>query len=150
MKKLLIIALLIFAFTSCSTKKEAFPLPHDLFEEISEKTKLAEMYDMTDEMLEDVVGITPDIYSDAVYMTSSNGMSSEEIIIVKGNTEDDADVIEEKLGKRLNYIKKSAENYLIEEMPIIEKAVIRRDGLTVSLIVSPKVDKIIEIYKNYN
>ena len=150
MKKLFVLLLLIFVLSSCTPNKLNLPTPIDLFEKISEDAAITRMYDMTDEMLEDVIGISPEIYSSAIYMTPGTGISPEEIIIVKGNTEADADFIEEKLNKRLAYIKKSAENYLIEEMPMIEKAVIRRDGLTVSLIVSPVVDDIIEIYDNYN
>lgn len=150
MKKLFVLLLLVFILVSCTVDKSELPSPTELFSEISEDAGITYMYDMTDEMLEDVVGIAPDVYSDAVYMTPGTGISPEEVIIVKGNTEADADLIEEKLNKRLTYIKKSVENYLIEEMPMIEKAVIRRDGLTVSLIVSPNVQGIIEIYDKYN
>lgn len=150
MKKLFVLLVLILVFTSCTSYKPSLPSPTDLFEEISEDAGITYMYDMTDEMLEDVIGISPEIYSDAIYMTPGTGISPEEVIIVIGNTDDDADFIEEKLNKRLAYIEKSAENYLIEEMPMIEKAVIRRDGLTVSLIVSPNVDAISEVYNKYN
>lgn len=143
MKRLLLIFMLVF-IVSCGEIES--PDPHKLYDEISQNVSLGEMYDMTDEMLEDTIGITSDLYDSAVYMTPGTGISPEELIIVKAADTNSAERVEELLQNRLAYIKKCAENYLIEEMPIIEKAVIRRDGLTVSLIVSSMSAEIVEIY----
>ncbi len=145
MKKALIIILALF-LTACTA--DEFPSPAELYAEISESVEIGEMYDLADEMLEDVVGISPDSYTEAVYMTYGTGISPEEIIIVRAKDSDYAITVKEKLDKRLAYIRKSAENYLIEELPIIEKAVIRQDGLTLSLIVSEKSAEIEKIYES--
>lgn len=147
MKKLIAILFVIVLFTSCSALE--LPAPKALYEEITENIDIGEMYDLSDEMLEDVTGITSDLYTEAIYMTYGTGISPEEIIIIKAVDSASLTKIQEKLEKRLAYIKKSAENYLVEELPTIEKAVIRQDGLTLSLIVSSKVEEITELYNSY-
>lgn len=149
MKRLFILIAAALMLVSCAEEKKVLPQPAALFEEISKVADVQEMFDVSEEMLEDVIGISPELYDSAVYMISGTGVSPEEIIIVRAKTKEDADTVKEKLEKRLSYIKKSAENYLIEEMPTIEKAVIRQDDLTVSLIVSKQVDTIVAVYKEY-
>ncbi len=149
MKRLTLLLLSLFLLVSCSAGNE-FPSPTELYAEISESVEIGEMYDLTDEMLEDVIGITSDLYVEAVYMNYGTGISPEEIVIVKAKDEASAQAVKEKLEKRLAYIKKSAENYLIEEMPIIEKAFILHNGLTLSLIVSSRSDEIKELFNSYS
>ena len=48
-----------------------------------------------------------------------------------------------KLDEYLEYREKAAQVYLTENMPVIQAAVVRQDGLTVSLILAPEVDDII-------
>ena len=149
MKRSLSLLFISLILVSCSSGPLELPSPPDLFEVIAERVGITDMYDLSDEMLEDVIGIPSESCESAVYMTPGTGISPEVIIIVKANTAEDVDLIEEKLEKRLAYVRKSAENYLIEEMPMIDKAVLRRDGLTVSLIISPKVSEINAVYDEY-
>lgn len=149
MKRLTVFFLFVLLLVSCSTKRE-LPTPTELYAEISDSIEIGEMYDLADEMLEDVIGIAPELYVEAVCMSCGNGISPEEIIIVKATDENSAKTVHEKLEKRLAYIKKSAENYLIEEMPIVEKAFVRQDGLTLSLIVSSRSEEIKEFFNNYS
>lgn len=142
--KRLIFLLLAVLLLSCGEAQ--LPDPAVLYEQIATDVELDEMYDLADEMLEDTLGITKDLYDSAVYMTPGTGISPEELIIIKTISDESAKKVEELLNNRLDYIKKSAENYLIEEMPIIERAMIRRDGLTVSFIVSARSEEIEAVF----
>lgn len=56
--------------------------------------------------------------------------------------------IQEKLESYLEYRIESAQMYLTEYMPVLQAGVIRRDGLTVSLIISELVSEIVSAYEN--
>ena len=150
MKKIAIfLCVLILVLASCREKTVDLPIPAELFAEIDAVVELSEMVDVSEDFLETNLGVMPDDYSAAVYYIVSIGASCEEIIIIRAADEEKAEEIEEKLSSRLAYVEKSAGNYLTEYLPMISSAVIRRDGLTVSLIISDHVAEIEAVFDRY-
>ena len=54
--------------------------------------------------------------------------------------------IQALLDQRLEYKQESGQLYLTEDQPMLQAGVVRRDGLTVSLIVSGQADEILRVY----
>jgi len=61
-----------------------------------------------------------------------------------------AEAIEDKLNEWLTYQEEGSRVYMTENMPLFQTGVIRRDGLTVSLIVSARVAEIEAVYRKYH
>ena len=150
MKKLLIIILVIslFSLASCRSEKD-LPAPAELFDAIESEIGETGMIDLADEMLEIDTGISPDQYSSAVYCLSMAGNSPEEIIIIAAVDAENAKDIEAKLTARFENKSEAVKKYLTEYQTVVNSTVVRRDGLTVSLICSESVDKIVEVYGKY-
>ncbi len=151
MKKafLAIAAVLALLLSACGEQQIELPMPTEVYAAIESGTEIDGMIDVADDFLMTNLGIGEGEYESAVYYITAIGDSCEEIIIVKAKDESGADVIYEKLEGRLEYIEKSAQNYLTEYLPMIASAELRRDGLTLSLIVSPHVEQIKAIYESY-
>lgn len=147
--KLWVVPLIPVLLASCAGKTAELPAPQALFEEIQQRVELPEMVDLAEELLLDSTGIEEESYDSAVCCLLSEGMGPDEIIIVKAADDKAADNIQEKLRARLDYKEAAAQVYLTEYMPLIQEGVVRRDGLTVSLIVSEKVEEIVQIYDQY-
>lgn len=106
------------------------------------------MVDTAETDLEALTGIRPDSYDSAVCYRLCEGTAPDEIIIVRGRDEEAAGTIQERLEKRLKYKQESGQLYLTEYQPMLRAGVVRRDGLTVSLIVSGQIDDILRICGN--
>lgn len=141
--------LTLVILTACSVDNVGLPNPDDLFAEIINTVSMPEMIDVSEEYLAPIIGIDTNDYDAAVYYLLSEGMGPDEIAIIKAKDDKSANDILEKLKKRLEYKEKSAQIYLTEYMPIIQDGVVRRDNLTISLIVSDKVPEILEVYDSY-
>ena len=85
-----------------------------------------------------------------MYYIPDEGMAPDQIIIVKAKDEAGAAGIEEKLSAWLTYQEEGSRMYLTEYMPLFQAGVVRRDGQTVSLIVSAQADEIVKVYQQYN
>lgn len=141
--------LVLVLLAACSINNVNLPDPEGLFLEIIDSVELPEMIDVSEEFLEPVMGINSCDYEAAVYYILSESTGPDEIAIIKAKDDKSATDIQEKLENRLEYKEKSAQIYLTENMPIIQDGIVRRDDLTVSLIVSEKASEILEIYDSY-
>jgi hypothetical protein len=142
-------ATLMILLPSCAAKEADLPAPVELYDAIASGAGLPEMIDVAGEYLEQTIGVAPDEYESAVYYILPVGIAPDEIVIVKARDGAAAESVREKFEARLAYKAKSAENYLTEYLPVISGGIVRRDGLTVSLIVTDKAAQIAEIYDSY-
>lgn len=149
-RKILAVCLALIGLTACSAGKAEFPEPGALFEEIQTEVELPAMTNVADYMLEANTGIASEEYDGAVYYIPDEGMAPDQIIIVQAKDEAGAAGIEEKLSAWLTYQEEGSRMYLTEYMPLFQVGVVRRDGLTVSLIVSAQADEIVKVYQQYN
>ena len=151
MKKTISLFLLtVLAFlTACGETAAELPLPDGLFTQIQSAVPMENMVDVSEDFLESNLGITAEDHNGAVYYITAVGASCEEIIILRAKDEKGAAAFYEIFETRLAYIEKSAQNYLTEYLPMIASAALRKDGLTVSLIVSPHVAEIEQVYDSF-
>lgn len=138
--------LVLLFVPACMSGETASPDPRELFAAMEEQLSLPELVDMTGEYLEMGVGIQASSYDSAVYYLPADGTLPDEIAIIRAVDSRQADAIQSALEERLAYKEKSAQNYLTENLPVIQRGVIRRDGLTISLIVSEQVEEIEDLF----
>lgn len=147
----ILICACLISLCACSgtgTKKE-LPSPDDLFSAIQEVVALPEMVDLSDDYLESALGLLPEDCDGAVYYLFADGIAPDEIVIIRARDDSSAKDIQKKLEDRLRYKEQAATRYLTEYLPVIQSGVVRRDGLTLSLIVSEQAEQIIQVYEQY-
>lgn len=142
MRKYLWALLALLLLSGCGGQTRELPPPADLFAAIQAEVELPEMIDTAGTELEALTGIGPELYDSAVCYRLREGTAPDEIILVRGRDEGSAADIQERLEKRLEYKQGSGRLYLTEYQPMLQAGVVRRDGLSVSLIVSGQVDQI--------
>lgn len=147
-KYLIALPLLFLLLPGCRAGAKELPAPARLFAAIQTEVELPEMVDTAETDLEALTGIGPDSYESAVCYQLSEGTSPDEIIIVHSRDREAAGSIQALLEKRLDYKQQSGGFYLTEYQPILQAGIVRRDGLTVSLIVSGQAGEIIQVYES--
>lgn len=147
-KRLWVLLVLALLLSGCGSRVKELPAPAELFAAIQADVDLPEMIDTAETDLEALTGIGPDSYDGAVCYRLCEGTAPDEIIIVRGRDEETAGSIQELLEKRLDYKQESGRLYLTEYQTMLRAGGVRRDGLTISLIVSGQIDDILRIYDN--
>lgn len=137
----IIITVAILVLSSCGTAKD-LPSPGEIYSKIEETADTSSLFAVSAEYLESNTGITSDLYVEACYFISSYGTSPEELAIIRAKDKESIAKIEEMLSQRLAYIEESSKVYLTEYQPMIQKAVLRVEGLTAILAVSPYSEEI--------
>lgn len=145
-RRLILLAALAAVLSGCAAPARELPPPAQLFAAIQAQVELPEMVDTAGTDLEALTGIGPDRYDGAVCLRLREGTAPDEIILVRGRDEKAAGEIQERLEKRLEYKQEAGRLYLTEYQPMLRAGVVRRDGLTVSLIVSERAEEIAEVY----
>ena len=140
---------IIVGLSACSPRQAELPEPDQLFEAIRQAVQLPEMVDVAADMLEANTGIASGKYVGAAYYIPMDSIAPEEIILIRAVDDAAAFDIQEKLESYLDYRIESARVYLTEHMPVLQAGVVRRDGLTVSLIVSEQVSEIASVYDSW-
>lgn len=148
-KRLTVLAAMILLLSGCAEQAKELPSPSELFATIQAEVELPEMINTAETDLEALTGIGPDSYESAVCYRLCEGTAPDEIIIVLGRDKEVAGNIQELLEKRLEYKQESGQLYLTEYQPMLQAGVVRRDGLTVSMIVSGATKEIIRVYDRF-
>lgn len=145
-KRLWVLLVLALLLSGCGSRVKELPAPAELFAAIQANVDLPEMIDTAETDLEALTGIGPDSYDGAICYRPCEGTAPDEIIIVRCRDEEAAGNAQELLKKRLEYKQESGQLYLTEYQPTLQAGIVRRDGLTVSLIVSKQVEEILLVY----
>lgn len=145
-RRLILLMALAAVLSGCTAQARELPPPAQLFAAIQTQVELPEMVDTAGTDLEALTGIGPDCCDGAVCLRLREGTAPDEIIIVRGQDEEAAGEIQELFEKRLEYKQEAGRLYLTEYQPMLQAGVIRRDGLTVSLIVSERAEEIERVY----
>lgn len=80
---------------------------------------------------------------------ASDGITANEIVLVKAKDEDSAKNVETKLQSRLDARRNELNGYLPDQYAIVEKSEVKRDGVYVRLIISPQQDELVDLYNSY-
>lgn len=145
-KCLIMLGVLAVMLSGCGGGRRELPPPAELFAAVQDQVELPDMVDTAGTDLEGLTGIGPEAYDAAVCCRLLEGTAPDEIIIVRARDDEAAGEIEALLEKRLEYKQRSGELYLTEYQPMLRDGAVRRDGLTVSLIVSEKAAEIAQVY----
>lgn len=142
---LIALVALALLLPGCGAQTQA-PPPAALFAALQAEVALPEMVNTVETELEALTGIRRDSYDSAVCYRLCAGTAPDEIIIVRSRDETAAGEIQARLERRLEYKRESGALYLTEHQAVLQAGEVRRDGLTVSLIVSSQADQIWRVY----
>lgn len=80
---------------------------------------------------------------------AADGITANEIVLIKAKDEDSAAEVETKLQNRLDARRNELNGYMPDQYEIVEKSEVKRDGVYVRLIISPQQDALVDIYNSY-
>lgn len=143
---LIVLGALALLLSGCQAEARELPPPAELLAAIQADVDLPELVDTAETDLEALTGVGPETCDSAVCCRLREGVAPDELIIVRAASAGDADQIQELLEQRLDHKREAGALYLTEYQPMLQAGVVRRDGLTVSLIVSGQVEEIIRVY----
>lgn len=153
MKKLyaLIAALcLVAGLSACGPKEKAVDFHvQDAMDAMLAAAPIDDPLTLEEGDMLDFFGIGADAMAEFSAVTCSNGISAQEIVLVKAADEEKAAQVETSLQNRLDSRKSEADGYQPKELAILEQCRVRRDGLYVSLIISPEAEQLTGIYQDY-
>ena len=141
---------LVVSLCACGSDSQqgsAKPLS-EVFEDIKAQVTLEDNIEFGDvSKLDRYYGIAAEEVSEFAGCVNSSGTNQEEIVLIKAADSASADRIQQVLEDK--YKSKLSENrdYNPEQAAMIEKCKVERDGLYVSMIISPSAQAITEIYK---
>ena len=145
-------AVLLLALAACSggeKGKNADFQVQDAMDAMLEKAPIDDPLTLGESDMLDFFGIQSDSMEQFAAVTCSNGISAQEIVLVKATDEDSAKAVEEKLQNRLDSRKAEAKDYLPDQYAILEECEVKRDGVYVRLIISPEAQALVDIYQGY-
>ncbi len=140
--------LVLCLLTGCGSAA-ALPEPAQLAAELLAAAEGPEMSAMPASYLLEVTGIAPEDYESAVYLLPAGDVAPDELILVRCRDKAAAEAVRRKLEARLDLKAKAAQSYLTEQLPVIRAGTVRTDGLTVSLLVSERLDALQAVYDRF-
>ena len=141
---LMLSLLLLFSLTACgqSAPKAASTLEKPLKELVDAASAgMTGLVSMPKTDLEDVIGIDPADYTEAVYRQDDQ-MGGQEIVVLRAADKDAAQRIAKQLETYLAQRQKETRNYLPEAYKLLENAKIEVKNQTVALISAEKASDI--------
>lgn len=136
----LLFLLLLCALTGCNNAQPAAPAASTL--ETPLATLVADIVPGASEMaslplmdLEDIIGISPDDFSDAVYLQST-ALEGGEALVLRAVDDEAAKSIIELLNNYLQRRCEETQNYVPEAYKLLKDASVQRKNNTVALIVT--------------
>ena len=147
---LLCAAVLVFALCACGSNggssTAAKPLS-EVFEEIKAQVTFPDVIEISDpSKLDRYYGIAAEEVAECAGCISSSGTEQTEVMLVKAADDASAEkikgIFDNKYDSKLN----ENRDYNPEQAAMIEKCEVKRDGLYVSMIISPDAETITKIY----
>lgn len=143
----IITALLIVLLCGCSSAS-AKPLS-EVFADIKSEVSFSDFREFsTVDELKKYYGIEAEDVLEFAGGVNTTGVEQEEVVLVKAKDSAAADNVEKALDGRYQAKLNQNKNYNAEQVALIEKCSVERNGSYVSMIVSENAEKITEIYKN--
>ena len=156
MKRFLSFALafvMALGLTACSggaqTKASADFSVRSVLDEMLTQVSIDDPLTLTEVDMLDFFGIKGEQMAEFAAVTCSNGISAQEIVLVKAADKDAAAAVAEKLTNRLNARAAEAENYLPDQYAIISECSVLTDGVYVALIIHPEHEVLEKLYSGY-
>lgn len=152
---LLIFVLLFSAViivTGCKNDEPVEVPKPDLNEIMSEMEKQATLSDMMELIESDLLDIYGIESSDAAQFCGcilGDGISPDEIVMIKAANEDAAQRVRQSLENRLQNKINEAKGYNPDAYALMQKSKVSIKGVYVSMIVSPEQDALVSIYDSF-
>lgn len=150
MKKIvfLCLALLVLA-CGCGKPAAEVPALPDLAAQLHDAgTFSTEITPVDNSVAMQVYYLESSAVEEAVFYFSS-GASADELALVKATSEDAAKEILSAFEQRVILQSESYADYMPDEVPKLEDAVVRREGVYVLLCVAEDADGVVEVMDNY-
>lgn len=150
MKKLFLamLALMLCVLTGCSSQPAAvestlnMPLTDLVAKHYAGADALIRFGKMD---IEDVIGVTADEYSDAVYLQDADVSAGREVIVMRGVDANAAQQIAQRLENYLAQRRKETQNYFPEAYKLLSETSVQRKNNTVALVVHEKAADITKL-----
>ncbi len=127
--------------TACSGGKDKTEFAEfrvqTVMEDLLSQVTIEDSLTLSETDMLDFFGIKTENMAEFAAVTCANGISAQEIVLVKAADEDNAQIVEEKLNNRLNARAAEAENYLPDEYAILKECEVQRHSVYVALIIHP-------------
>ena len=149
---LFLAAVMALSLTACagSEKKEFADFSvQTAMEDMLTQVNIDDPLTLTETDMLDFFGIGADSMEEFAAVTCANGISAQEIVLVKAVDEVDALAVEEKLNNRLEARAAEAKNYLPDEYAVISECSVMNHGVYVALIIHPEHEILEELYQDY-
>jgi len=145
MKKIVLLmmaAVMLFGLTACgdAAPKAASTAEKPLRELVDSVMVTEGLVSMPKADLEDVIGIDPADFKEAVYL-QDDGMGGREVIVLRAKDKDAAARIAQMLEGYLEQRRKETRNYLPEAYKLLEAAKVETKNLTVVLVSGEKASE---------
>lgn len=119
-----------------------------VMEEMLSQTEIQEPLVLSESDMLDFFGIKGEDMTEFAAVTCANGISAQEIVLVKARDEACAELIEEKLENRLENRKAEFENYLPDQYDILTQCEVEQDGVYVCMILHPEHEVLEKLYED--
>lgn len=120
-----------------------------VLDEMLTKAEVEEPLILTEGDMLDFFGIKGEDMAEFAAVTCSNGISAQEIVLVKAVNESSAEAIEEKLENRLENRMAEFKDYLPEQYDILTECDVEQEGVYVCMILHPQHEMLEELYDGY-
>jgi len=138
---LLLAAAVLFSFTACSSSQTPSTAGKPLKELVSGVISAEGLVSLPRTDLEDIIGIAPEDFTEAVYM-QDEGMGGREVLVLRASDKDAAARIASLLENYLENRRKETRNYAPEAYKLLEAAKVETKNLTVALISDEQAAKL--------
>lgn len=150
MKKLvyaILLFCLVFGLAACGGAKALDVDVEQLLSDMATKVGWKDMMTMSSKHLKNLYGIAEADVVKFSGVMKNDGITADEILLIKAENETKADALKEKLQARLKNKANEAKDYLPEQYAVIEKAEIKQKGQYLALLVSPDVDALSKLWE---
>ena len=138
---LLLAAVLLVSLSACGSSKAPSTAGKPLKELVNGVVNTEGLVSLPKTDLEDVIGIDPEDFKEAVYM-QDEGMGGREVLVLRAADKDAAARIASLLENYLENRRKETRNYAPEAYKLLEAAKVETKNLTVALISDEQAAKL--------
>ena len=137
--------LMLVVLTGCGQKTP--PALPDVYQALESAASLPPMTMLDADELSDYIGIDDTLYSSVQAHAAQDALVVDAVMLFTARDEKSAQSIEAQLSDYLDYRKREMRDYLPEQYAVLERAVLRRGGVQVALLISPQVDALVQAYE---
>ena len=143
---LIVCVILLVGCGEQALKKGSF---EDIYADMTNTGALPPMLMVDADTALDFYGVAPADYTQSLLFIAEDSLRANEVLFFRAADEGAAQRIEELLNARMAAKASEAKNYSPEQYAVIQKGRVITNGLTLALIVSPEIDKLVTIYSSY-